>query len=115
MNSIQKYFNYENRRKLINYLRPSAYNTHPELKIKSIPKKRWQFLMTMRDLRLWIDENAPHSSRAELYKGDIYQINAEINYLSSRGIKLLKIILISHVSSFCYLGTSHHLFCLLGS
>jgi hypothetical protein len=85
MNFFQKYFNQENRRKLLSYIRPSAYNSHPELKINGIPNKRWKMLMTMRDLRLWIEENAPYSSRLNQYRAEIYQINLEINYLQRRG------------------------------
>jgi hypothetical protein len=85
MSSIKKYLNYENRRKLINYIRPSSYNSHPELKVGKVPDKRWKMLMTMRDLRLWIDEHAPFSSRWALYRREMYQINAEINYLQFKG------------------------------
>ena len=58
MNFFSKYFNAESRRKIMNYLRMSSYYSHPELKIKEIPNKRWKFLMTMRDLRLLVEENA---------------------------------------------------------
>jgi hypothetical protein len=85
MNLFQKYFNYESRRKILNYFRLSAYYSHPELKIKGIPTQKWKMLMTMRDLRLWVEENAPFSSRAHLYKSEVYQINHEINYLQLRG------------------------------
>jgi hypothetical protein len=85
MNIFQKYLNSENRRKILNYLRPSQYNLHPELKIKGIPNKRWKMLMTMRDLRLWIQENAPFSSRSIKLEQEIFYINKEINYLQSRG------------------------------
>jgi hypothetical protein len=85
MNSIKKYLTADKRRILMNYLRPSQYYTHPELKVKGIPEKRWKMLLTMRDLRLWVEENAPFSSRAEMYKKEIYQINEEINYLQFRG------------------------------
>jgi hypothetical protein len=84
MNFLQKYLHSENRRKLLNYLRPSMYNKHPELKVNGIPNKRWKFLITMRDLRLWINENAPFSSRARIYQNEIFRINNEINYLQSR-------------------------------
>ena len=87
MNSIKRYLNADNRRVLMNYLRPSQYYMHPELKIKSVPNKRWKFLLTMRDLRLWIEENAPFSSRAQMYKAEIYQINEELNYLQFRGTR----------------------------
>jgi hypothetical protein len=85
MNSVKRYLNADGRRTLMNYLRPSQYNLHPELKAKSIPNKKWKTLLTMRDLRLWVEENAPFSSRAKLYKAEIYQINEEINYLQFRG------------------------------
>jgi hypothetical protein len=86
MNFFQKYFTQENRRKFLNYFRMSPYYSHPELKIKGIPNKRWKMLMTMRDLRLWIQENAPFSSRHTKYISELYQINSEINYLQYRGI-----------------------------
>ena len=85
MSSIKKYLNYENRRKLFYYFRPSSYNSHPELKVGKVPEKRWKMLMTMRDLRLWIDEHAPFSSRYDLYRKELYQINAEITHLQARG------------------------------
>ena len=65
MNSLQKYLNADKRRKLLNYLRPSQYNLHPELKVTNIPNRRWKMLMTMRDLRLWMEENIPFSSRSK--------------------------------------------------
>ncbi len=85
MNYLKKNLSAENRRKFINLFRPTSYYAHPELKINGIPKDRWKMLMTMRDLRLWVEENAPLSSRAEKYRGEIYQINHEINYLQFRG------------------------------
>jgi hypothetical protein len=88
MSLVQKYFNSETRRKLLNYLRLTPYYSQPELKIKGIPTKRWKMLMTMRDLRLWIEEYAPFSSRAHLYKSQIYQINEELNYLQFRAMIL---------------------------
>jgi hypothetical protein len=97
MSVIQKYLNAENRRKILNYLRPSQYNFHPELKVTSIPNKRWKMLMTMRDLRLWIEENATFSSRAKLYKGELYHINEELNYLQFRAM-ILPFLLFAGVS-----------------
>jgi hypothetical protein len=85
MNFFQKYLNSDNRRKLINYLRPSMYHRHPELKVNGIPTKRWKLLITMRDLRLWINENAPFSSRSGIYQNEIFRINNELNYLQTRG------------------------------
>ena len=89
MSSIKKYLNYENRRQLKNYFRPSSYNSHPELKVSKVPEKRWKMLMTMRDLRLWMIEHAPFSSINHIYKAELYQINSEINYLQMRGNTIL--------------------------
>jgi len=88
MNSLKKYLTSENRRIFKNYFRLSSYYSHPELKIKGIPNERFKMLLTMRDLRLWIEENAPFSSRAAKYKSEIYQINTELNYIQFRGIFL---------------------------
>jgi hypothetical protein len=87
MSFIKKYLNYESRRQLKNYLRPSSYNSHPELKVSKVPDTRWKMLMTMRDLRLWMNEHAPFSSRNKTYRAELYQINLEINYLQLRGNK----------------------------
>lgn len=83
---FQKYLNQESRRKFLNYLRLTPYYAQPELKIKGIPTKRWKMLLTMRDLRLWIEENAPFSSRSHKLKSEIYQINSELNYLQFRAM-----------------------------
>lgn len=107
MNYLNKYLNSESRRKLFNYLRPSSYNTHPELKIKGIPTKRWKMLMTMRDLRLWVEENAPHSSRAQMYKAEIYQINHEINYLQLRALLKACLVWFAVLAYCCYWGPKH--------
>jgi hypothetical protein len=85
MNFLSKYVNADQRRKLMNYLKPGGYNAHPELKIKGTPNQRWKLLLTMRDLRLWIDQYAPFSSRHRKYLYEIYQINTEINHLQTRG------------------------------
>ena len=61
MNSIKKYLTADKRRIIMNYLRPSQYYTHPELKVKGIPEKRWKMLLTMRDLRLsTIEDTSVH-------------------------------------------------------
>lgn len=85
MNSIGKIFNAERRRTLLNYLRPSAYNSHPELKLGDIPRQKWKVLLTMRDLRLWVQQYAPFSSRHHKQMIELYQINLELNYLQTRG------------------------------
>ena len=88
MNSIKALLNHDNRRKVFNYLRPTSYYTQPTLKINGIPRQRWKMLLTMRDLRLWIEQNAPFSSRANKFHKELYQINMEINYLQMRGNKI---------------------------
>ncbi len=107
MNFLKNSFSSENRRILLSYLRPSAYNSHPELKIKGIPNKRWKMLMTMRDLRLWIEENAPFSSRADKLKSEIYQINLELNYLQFRALFLPFAVLIAFNIWFSYWAPRH--------
>ncbi len=108
MNLMQKYLNAENRRKILNYLRWSSYNSHPELKIKGVPNQRWKFLMTMRDLRLWIEENAPYSSRAQKYKAQIYQINEELNYLQFRAMILPFLMFVAFDIWFMYWAPKHY-------
>ena len=85
MNYLKSFFNYETYRKFSVYLKPSTYYLHPELKIKGIPSQRYKLLMTMRDLRLWIVENAPYSSRAETYQKEIFRLHNEITYLQYKG------------------------------
>lgn len=85
MNYIKTFFNHETYRKFLLYIKPSSYKVHPELKIKGIPTERWKFLMTMRDLRLWIVENAPFSSRSQQYKMEIFRIHNEITVLQLKG------------------------------
>lgn len=79
---MNKYFNSEFRNKLFNYLRPGLYRAHPHLNIKNIPTQRWKMLMTMRDLRMWVEENAPFSSRIEKQQKELHHIIREINYLT---------------------------------
>ncbi len=49
------------------------------------PTKRWKMLLTMRDLRFWILENVPFSSRANKQQDQLEAIIREINYLQYRG------------------------------
>lgn len=107
MNFFQKFINNETRMKIYNYLRLSSYHSHPELKIKGIPTKRWKMLMTMRDLRLWIEENAPYSSRYEQYKSEIYQINHELNYLQLRRLVLSLAFFVGFSIYFMYWSPRH--------
>ncbi len=80
MNKFKNILKIENRNRVLNYLRLSSYLAHPELKIKS-HNERWRMLMIMRDLRLWIHEYAPWSSRAMKYHHELEQITREIQYL----------------------------------
>jgi hypothetical protein len=84
---MNKLPSYELRSRLYNLFRFSSYLGHPQLKTLN-PSKKWKMLLTMRDLRLWISENAPLSSRYDKHAGEMEAIIREINYLQYRGIKL---------------------------
>ena len=80
---MNKFFNIENFNKYLNFLRPWSYLGHPKLKLKQ-PKNKVELLTTMRDLRLWIAENAVHSSRKQKALIELEHINREIHYLQYR-------------------------------
>ncbi len=80
MNNLKQLLKIENRNTIFNYFRTSTYLAHPELKVK-VHKQKWKNLLTMRDLRLWIHEYAPWSSRREKYSAELEQITREIQYL----------------------------------
>jgi hypothetical protein len=61
----------------------------------------------MRDLRLWVEENAPFSSRAKQYKAEIYQINTELNYLQHRAFLRGILIWLGIAIGWCYWGPQH--------
>lgn len=108
---MNKYINRDARNKVWNYLRPWAYVTHPELKV-GMPTQRWKILMTMRDLRLWILENAPHSNRALKHYNEVEHINKELGYLQFKG----KIITsFSNDAANGFVDCWYYLLCLLGT
>lgn len=81
---MNRLFSIEMRNKFNSLFRITSYLGHPEMKTLN-PKKRWKMLLTMRDLRLWIIENAPFSSRADKHHDQLEAIIREINYLQFRG------------------------------
>jgi hypothetical protein len=81
MNKLKNLFNFETRNKIYNLYRTTPYLSHPELKITSKPKDRVQLLLTMRDLRLWVNEYAPWSSRSQKLYDETEFLNRELNYL----------------------------------
>ena len=81
---MNKLLNPELRNKFYNLFRFTSYLGQPQLKTLN-PEKKWKMLLTMRDLRLWILENTPLSSRAEKQQGELEAIIREINYLQYRG------------------------------
>jgi hypothetical protein len=85
---MNKFFHKDLRNRFFNLFRIGNYLGHPEMKELN-PTKRWKMLLTMRDLRLWVLENAPLSSRSEKYKDQLEAIIREVNYLQYRGIILL--------------------------
>lgn len=113
MNSIKTLLNHDNRRKLFNLLRPTSYYLQPLLNINKIPDKRWKMLLTMRDLRMWVEQNAPFSSRAKKFHHETYQINMELNYLQMRGKFLFY--KISYDTSYIYICGFNCIFCILGT
>jgi len=86
---MSKLFNSEMRNRFFNLFRISSYLGHPEMKTLN-PTKRWKMLLTMRDLRLWIQENAPFSSRSQKHQAQLESIIREINYLQYRGALFFK-------------------------
>jgi hypothetical protein len=80
MNNLKRLFNAESRNKLINFFRTSTYLAHPDLKVK-VSKQKWKNLMVMRDLRMWVIEYAPFSSRTQKYSDQLEQVTREIEYL----------------------------------
>lgn len=82
---MNKLFHSDLRNKFFNLFRFQSYLGHPEMKELN-PTKRWKMLMTMRDLRLWILENASVSSRASKYQDQLESILRELHYLQMRGI-----------------------------
>ena len=88
MNNLRQLLKIENRNNILNYFRTSTYLAHPELKVK-VHRQRWRNLMTMRDLRLWIHEYAPFSSRSSKYSNELEQITREIQYLQFFCIDIL--------------------------
>jgi len=76
------------RNKFFNLFRITSYLGHPEMKTLN-PTKRWKMLLTMRDLRFWVMENAPFSSRVNKHQDQLEAIIREINYLQYRGILIL--------------------------
>lgn len=81
---MNKLFHSEVRNRFLNLFRITSYLGHPEMKTLN-PTKRWKMLLTMRDLRLWILENVPFSSRANKQQDQLESIIREINYLQMRG------------------------------
>jgi len=79
-----KFLNMENFNKYLNFLRPWNYLGHPKLKLKN-PKNKKEMLLAMRDLRLWIIENAPFSSRRLKAVAELEHLNRELSYLQFRG------------------------------
>jgi len=82
---MNKFFNVENLNKYLNFLRPWNYLGHPKLKLKN-PRNKTELLLAMRDLRLWLIENAEFSSRQIKVKTDLEHINRELHYLQFRKV-----------------------------
>jgi hypothetical protein len=80
---MNKFYNLEKRIKLFNFLRPWTNLSHPKLNLKT-SKTRMDLLVTMRDLRNWVQENAPFGSRTLKHNIELEQIIKEIQYLETR-------------------------------
>ena len=61
------------------------FNKHPEYKGQSMFTNRNIFdnLLLMRDLRLWVIENAPHSINQRKYISQVTKLTHQINYNES--------------------------------
>jgi hypothetical protein len=106
MNNLKQILKIENRNKIFNYFRTSTYLAHPELKVK-LHKERWRNLATMRDLRQWIHEYAPHSSRSEKYSNEIEQLTREIQYLQFFSFSKRFFIFFGLTLFFAFFGPEH--------
>jgi hypothetical protein len=113
MNKLKQIFNFENRNKLYQLYRTTPYMSHPELKISN-PKNRVQQLLIMRDLRLWVNEYAPWSSRNIKYNIEVEHLNTELNYLQFFRKCLLTLafakrsfLFVLFSVWFCYWGPQH--------
>jgi hypothetical protein len=84
-----------NQRKLTsrikNFFNLYSYLQHPKLNLKTprdfrSSNDKFTLLLTMRDLRFWMLENVPHSSRHMKLSIELEKINRELHYLQMRGI-----------------------------
>lgn len=78
-----------------NFFNLYSYLQHPKLNLKTIrdirtTRDKWTLLLTMRDLRFWMHENAPHSSRNIKHSIELEKINREIHYMQMRSIISIK-------------------------
>lgn len=81
MNSLKKL--YQNRYGILNFVRPTSYYKHPEY-VRKEPLNKFQQLRLMRDLRLWVIENAPWSNRVNIYYSDCAKIQQEMNSITRK-------------------------------
>jgi hypothetical protein len=72
-------------KKFASYYNITPYMGHPELKITERPTSRLQLLITMRDLRLWVNDYAPWNSRSRKLYNETEMLNRELNYLQFFG------------------------------
>jgi hypothetical protein len=87
-------------------LRLTSYNKAPEYEAKSEyhNKSNLDNLLLMRDLRLWVIENVPHSQQVNKYYSDIEHINKEIQFLELKSnLKLFFRLFLYYNQFFLYL------------
>jgi len=74
------------RNKLLYKLKLHTYGKHPEYKTPEQPKQRIDQLLLMRDLRLWVIENIPHSKFHRQYYTHIEHLTREIRELEGERV-----------------------------
>lgn len=79
MNYLQKIRS--NYSKLHRYLSITSYLKHPSFSVKSLSwnKRKIDEIIYMRDLRLWVIENAPHTRNIDKYYSEVADLQGQIN------------------------------------
>ncbi len=67
--------------KFSRYINVSSYLSHPAFNVKSLNwnKSKIDEIIYMRDLRLWVIENAPHSANIDKYYSEVADLQSQIN------------------------------------
>lgn len=79
-----------------------SYLKHPPFSVKSLSwnKRKIDEIIYMRDLRLWVIENAPHSKNIDKYYSEVADLQSQINMEERKSKKQINLIfnfLIHHI------------------